>query len=179
MTIEPDVAIVDACLKGDREAFGTLIDRYERKMFNVAFRVVGDHEDAMDATQQAFVKAYEKLGTFNRSYRFFSWIYRIVLNESLNIVTRRKRFAELDEDTTVSTKTPEENYGETELGRHIQGALQVLKPDYRTVVILKHLQELSYQEISEILDLPEKTVKSRLFTARRQLKEILSKRGVR
>ena len=103
MSTDPDTRIVESCLAGDREAFGLLMDKYEKKMYNTALRVVGDPEDAMDATQSAFVKAYEKLDTFNPSYRFFSWIYRILLNESLNIVNRRKRFDTLDSDIRVAT----------------------------------------------------------------------------
>ena len=88
--------IVEACLAGERKAFEVLVDRYEKKLYNAAYRVLGDSEDAMEATQSAFVKAYERLGTFDTSQRFFPWMYRILVNESLNIVNRRKRFEELD-----------------------------------------------------------------------------------
>ena len=170
--------IVQACLAGERKAFEVLVDRYEKKLFNAAYRILGDTEDAMDATQSAFVKAYEKLNTFDTSCRFFPWMYRILINESLNIVNYRKRHQELDSNIPLPGKSPEEKFRDRELGRHLQAALKALKPDYRIVVALRHYQSFSYQEIAEILQIPEKTVKSRLFTARQQLKEILQSKGI-
>lgn len=178
MRKESDADLVQACLAGDRKAFEMLVARYEKKLFNTSYRVVNDYEDAMDATQTTFVKAYEKLDTFNPSYRFFSWIYRILLNESLNLIHQRKRFDQLDSDIILRARNPEENLNEREAGRHIQAALMDMKPDYRVLIVLKHFQELSYDEISEVTGIPTKTVKSRLFTARQQLRELLLKRGV-
>ncbi|UCG52826.1 MAG: sigma-70 family RNA polymerase sigma factor [Candidatus Latescibacterota bacterium] len=178
MTSDRDEMIVEACLAGDRKAFEVLVDRYEKKLFNAAYRVVGDFEDAMDATQSAFVKAFEKLHTFNTSYRFFPWMYRILVNESLNIVSQRRRFEGLDSKIELPDKNPEETYGDRELGRHLQSAMMDLKPDQRVVVALRHYQGFSYKEIGEILRLPEKTVKSRLFSARRQLRGILQRKGI-
>jgi RNA polymerase sigma-70 factor (ECF subfamily) len=178
MTVDRDEKIVEACLAGDRKAFEVLVDRYEKKFYNAALHILGDVEDAMDATQSAFVKAYERLHTFDTSCRFFPWMYRILINESLNIVARRKRFGELDSNAPVSGKTPEERYGDRELARLLQGAVGSLKPDYRVVVALRHYQGFSYKEISEILSVPEKTVKSRLFTARRQLRDMLHRKGI-
>jgi len=178
MTSDRDELIVEACLAGDRKAFELLVARYEKKFFNAAYRVLGDTEDAMDATQSAFVKAYEKLHTFDTSCRFFPWMYRILINESLNIVNQRKRFDELDERIPVRGKDPEEKYGDRELARHLQSAIRELKPDYRVIIALRHYQGFSYQEIGEVLRIPDKTVKSRLFSARRQLREILHRRGI-
>ncbi len=155
-----------------------LVDKYGKQMFNTAYRMVNDHEDAMDATQSAFVKAYEKLDTFDSGYRFFSWLYRILVNESLNILNHRNHFDPLDSDIIVTEKNPEENYNDVELGNHLQSALMELKPDYRAAIVLRHYQGLSYREMGEIVGVPEKTVKSRLFSARRQLKDILARRGV-
>ena len=101
MSNDRDARLVEACLTGDRKAFQMLMDLYERKLFNASYRVVDDYEDAMDATQSAFVKAYENLQSFDPSRRFFSWIYRILLNESLNIVKARKRFDSLDDNLAV------------------------------------------------------------------------------
>lgn len=154
------------------------MDRYEKKLFNAAYRVVDDYEDAMDATQSAFVKAYENLHTFDPSRKFFSWMYRILLNESLNIVKQRKRFDPLNDDMTVKAKNPEERYDVQETGRRVQSALMDLKTDYRVVIVLKHYQGMSYKEMSEVVGIPEKTIKSRLFSARRQLKGILLRKGI-
>lgn len=175
---DDDARLVHACLTGDRRAFGELVQKYEKKLYNVAYRVVNDSEDAMDATQAAFVKAYEKLDSFDPSYKFFSWLYRILLNESLTLVNKRKRFEQLDANLPVREKDPEQQFDALETNNHVQAALMHLKVEYRTVIVLKHFQGLSYREIGAILDVPEKTVKSRLFTARCQLRDILSKRGV-
>lgn len=155
-----------------------LVERYEKKLYNAAYRVLGDADDAMEATQSAFVKAYERLGTFDTSHRFFPWMYRILINESLNIVSRRKRFEELDSRFPALGRNPEEKYSDEEIARHLQAAVRNLKPGYRVVVALRHYQGFSYKEIGEILRIPEKTVKSRLFTARQQLREILQRKGI-
>jgi RNA polymerase sigma-70 factor (ECF subfamily) len=178
MSSEPDARIVEACLEGDRKAYRVLMDRYEKKLFNAAYRVVGNYEDAADATQAAFVKAYEHLRTFDPSRKFFSWIYRILLNESLNIVKQRERFGEFSDDIAAKTEDPEEHYADSETGRRIQSAIMHLKTDYRVVIVLKHFQGLSYREMSDVVGIPEKTIKSRLFSARRQLKDILLRKGI-
>lgn len=178
MSSDQDVLWVEACLTGDRKAFGMLVDKYGKKMFNAAYRVVNDYEDAMDATQSAFVKAYEKLDTFDSSYRFFSWIYRILLNESFNILNHRNHFNPLDSDIELTAKNPEQAYGDVELGNHLQSALMELKPEYRVAIVLRHYQGLTYKEMGDIVGIAEKTVKSRLFSARRELKDILVRRGV-
>jgi RNA polymerase sigma-70 factor (ECF subfamily) len=177
-TSDQDEPLVEACLSGERKAFEVLVERYEKKLYNAAYRVLGDTDDAMEATQSAFVKAYERLGTFDTSHRFFPWMYRILINESLNIVSRRKRFEELDSSVQATGKSAEEKYGDDEIARHLQAAVRQLKPDYRVVVALRHYQGFSYREISDILRIPEKTVKSRLFTARQQLREILLRKGI-
>ena len=175
---EADEALVQQCLGGNQRAFGKLVERYEKKLYNVSFRVTNDSEEAMDATQTAFVKAYQKLHTFDPSYRFFSWIYRILLNESLTLVNKRKRFEPLETDVVLKGKGPEENYSDAETSWRVGEAIMELKMDYRIVIVLKHFHDMSYKEMSDITGVPEKTVKSRLFTARQQLKEILSSKGI-
>ena len=177
MTRDDDLMLVQACLRGDRSAFDTLVDRYERPLFNAAYRITGSVEDAMDATQTAFVNAFEKLDTFDQSHRFFSWIYRIAVNQALNVVGRRKPSTELDDNTPAAAPNPETTYRETEVSKALQLAMADLTPEYRTVIFLKHLEGFSYREIGELLEVPEKTVKSRLFTARSKLRTILTKQG--
>ena len=177
MAREDDAMLVEACLRGDRQAFNELVDRYEGPLFSAAYRITGSVEDAMDATQNAFVNAYEKLHTFDPTYRFFSWIYRIAVNQSLNLVDRRKEQTELVEDTPAESRGPAEIFDSTETRGHLKQALLELEPNYRTVIVLKHLEGFSYREIGELLEVPEKTVKSRLFTARQRLRVILTERG--
>jgi len=177
MARDEDTMLVQACLQGDRSAFDQLVDRYQATLFNAAYRITGSVEDAMDATQEAFVNAFEKLHTFDPSYRFFSWIYRIVCNQALNLVGRRRPLIDLEVDHPDGGTDPEAVYGEVEAGGFLQRALMELTPQYRVVIVLKHLQGLTYREIAELLEIPEKTVKSRLFTARQNLRSILLEKG--
>jgi RNA polymerase sigma-70 factor (ECF subfamily) len=178
MARDNDAMLVEACLRGDRHAFDKLVDRYEGPLFSAAFRITGSVEDAMDATQNAFVNAYEKLHTFDPSYRFFSWIYRIAVNQALNLVSGRRNQTAFEEDAPAAEPDPSEVFDSTEIRGQVKQALMQLEPNYRMMIVLKHLDGFSYREISEILDIPEKTVKSRLFTARQRLRVILIERGV-
>jgi RNA polymerase sigma-70 factor, ECF subfamily len=140
-------------------------------LFNVAMRMLGNYEDARDATQIAFVKAYEHLDSFDRGQRFFSWLYRILKNECLNVIRARRP------ETMVSPNLPArsgEDPVEAEQRQHaIQMALTSLAMDYREVVVLRHFTELSYDEIAATLGIPATTVKSRLYAARQQLSDLL------
>jgi RNA polymerase sigma-70 factor (ECF subfamily) len=170
--------LVQSCLSGDTAAFGDLVDAYEGKLYNLALQITGSQDDAMDVTQSAFVKAYEKLHTFDPGYRFFSWVYRIAVNEALNLISRRRREAKLEFDTEDLAADPEQTTGDQEIWHWVGRALDKLSPDHRAVIVLKHFQGMSYREIAQILDIPEKRVKSRLFTARRKLRETLVASGV-
>ena len=167
-----DAELVARCLQGDVEAFEPLVARYQRVLFGVALRFLGDREDARDVTQNAFVKAYEKLATYDSSHRFFSWIYRIVVNESLNLRQRRPAHQRLDE-SLASAESPYAEAEAHETVERVQAGLLKLSPEHREVVVLRHFAELSYGDISFTLGLPEKTVKSRLYTARQRLGQIL------
>ena len=175
---EQEATLLDRCLGGDGGAFGQLIDRYQRVLYNVSLRMVGNREDAKDITQTVFLKAYQAMGTFDRRHKFFSWIYRIMINETLNHLSKRKRTEPLDETFRSDEATPEEDCSRNRLRDSIQTALLELSTDYRQVIVLRHYAELSYEEMSEVLHVPEKTVKSRLHTARQLLGEILPKHGI-
>ena len=169
-----DADLVDRCVRGDVEAFEPLVARYERVLFNLALRMVGDPEDARDLAQTTFLKAYEKLGTYDPQHRFFSWIYRIAVNECLNFVSRRRPQQELDPGLR-SADDPEGEAEASELGARIQAGLVQLPTDLRLALVLRHFLELSYAEMSTVLRVPEKTVKSRLHSARVRLGEILQR----
>lgn len=173
-----DNDLVRQCLEGNTGAFEQLVNKYHKTLFNIVYRMMNNYDDAEDITQAAFVKAYEKLNTFKPKFKFFSWIYRIAVNESLNYLNQKKQFEQLDNDLVSKEKTPEEAYDEMELSKTIQNALMKLDLNYRAIVVLKHFQGCSYREIGYIMDLPEKTVKSRLFTARQLLKNVLLDKGL-
>ena len=167
-----DLALVRQSLAGQTEAFGALVNRYQKVMYTVALRMLGNAEDAQDATQDAFVKAYMRLATFDSSYRFYSWMYRILVNECLNVNRDRRPQEPLDADAAGSG-TPFDNALAAERRDQINVALLQLSPEYRTVVVLRHFAGQSYGEIAEALSIPEKTVKSRLYSARQRLGELL------
>jgi RNA polymerase sigma-70 factor (ECF subfamily) len=174
---EHDTMLVQSCLQGDRSAFDELVDRYQRVLYNAAYRITGSVDDAMDATQSAFVAAYEKLDTFDPSRRFFSWIYRITCNRALKLIEKRRPLAAIDAAAHSTNLNPSSLYDTTESGEFLERALRDLGPEHRMVIVLKHILGLSYREISELIDIPEKTVKSRLFTARQRLRVTLLERG--
>ena len=177
---ETDAELVRRCLAGDPEAFRPLVEKYQRVLYNVAYRMVHDREDARDLAQGAFVKAYEKLGSFDPAYQFFSWIYRILVNDTLNFLKRNQPYQPLETTwDSAAPGGPQDDLESRERSRTIRDALMALPIDYREVVVLRHFAELSYGEMSAALAIPEKTVKSRLYTARQRLAEILNARGTR
>lgn len=169
---QDEAGLIQQALGGNPEAFGTLVTRYQHVMYTVALRMVGNAEDARDVTQDAFVKAYRQLATFDPRYRFFSWMYRIVINESFNVIRARRPQEPLDLEF-AGNGNPFETALEIERHEHIEAALQRLSPEYRAVVVLRHFAGQSYSEIAEALGVPEKTVKSRLYSARQLLGEML------
>jgi RNA polymerase sigma-70 factor (ECF subfamily) len=173
-----DGRLVERCLAGDEEAFAMLVDRYEKVIFNVAYRMTSDYDASEDIAQVVFVKAYENLRGYDPRYKFFSWLYRMAINESLNYLKQNRRNAELSPTMASVEKGPEETYVEAELHRKIQDALMALDPDHRILIVMRHYGGRSYKEMADALGLPEKKVKSRLFTARHLLRDILAARGV-
>jgi RNA polymerase sigma-70 factor, ECF subfamily len=173
---ERDRALVRRYLEGQRDAAGVLVDRYQKPLFNVALRMLGNVEDAEDVTQTVFLNAFLKLRTYDPKYRFFSWVYRMTVNESLNVLKGRKRTVTLEAEPPVPA--PEATADRVTEAQDLVGqALMRLKPDDRAVVVLKHFASFSYEEIAEILEVPVRTVKSRLFTARDRLRLALRERG--
>ena len=157
-------------MDGERAAGDELVNRFHRSVYNVALRMLGNVQDAEDVTQTTFANVFTALDSYDPKYRFFSWIYRMTVNESLNTIRRRRKLVSIDGTFDIpaadgaSTSDAEETVGR---------ALMDLKPDDRAVVVLKHFVSFTYEEISDVLGVPVKTVKSRLFTARERLRESL------
>jgi len=172
-----DATLIRLCREGDTKAFAGIIDKYQKTIFNVALRMINDAQDAEDVAQAVFTKVFEKLDTYNPRHKFFSWLYRMVVNESLNFLNHKKRFEGLDEGLLSREEMPDERYERNETAEQIGHALMQLAPGERALIVLKHFQELSYKEIGSIFEIPEKTVKSRLFSARQLLKIALLREG--
>jgi len=173
---DTDQILLERYRNGDRAAFTELVIRYQRPIYNAAFWVLRKAEDASDITQIVFLRVAERLDEYDPKYKFFSWIYRIAVNESLNLLRRNGREDALDDEIDIpggDTTNPEWQVGKAEVSRRIQVALLGMATNDRMVLTLRHFSECSYQEIGQILDLDEKTVKSRLFEARHRLAELL------
>ena len=176
MNRDTDQILLERYRNGDRAAFTELVIRYQGPIYNAAFWVLRKAEDANDITQIVFLRVAERLDDYDPKYKFFSWIYRIAVNESLNLLRRNGREDALDEEVDLpgsDAANPEWQVGKAEVSRRIQVALMSMATNDRMVLTLRHFSECSYQEIGQILDLDEKTVKSRLFEARHRLAELL------
>ena len=176
-----DRSLVLRAKRGEIEAFERLVDRYKRKAYFVALSFVGNHEDALDISQDSFVKAFRALKRFRVEFAFFPWFYAIVRNNCLNHLRRVRRRGErsLDEleesgfrvfDTCAQ---PDEAAQRTELREKVTRAIGLLNADHREIIVLRHFQGLSYKEMAETLRCPQGTVMSRLHAARQCLKELL------
>lgn len=184
-----DLKIIESCLLGNTQIFSRLIDNYKNMVYNLAYRMSNSPHEAEDISQEAFMRAYQSLARFNPSYKFSTWIYQI----TLNIIRDKYKKKEIDYislDTPVETDdsefyhqpadlttNPEQIFSQRENLQAIQQAIYSLPLKYREVVVLRHLQDLSYVEISNILKLPQGTVKVHLYRAREQLRKILADNG--
>jgi len=172
---EQDRDLVKRCLEGQGDAAGGLVDRYQKRLFNVAVRMLNNVQDAEDVTQTVFLNAFLELRTYNPRYKFFSWIYRMTVNESLNMLKRRKPTVTLDDEFDIRAPGAAPDRA-AEVQDLVGKALMDLKPDDRAVVVLRHFVSFSYQEIADVLEVPARTVKSRLYTARERLRLTLRER---
>ena len=177
MSKTDDTNLIERCIGGDRKAFESLLVQYEKPVFNAAYRMLNSRDDAMDVTQTVFLKVFENFDHYDPSRRFFSWIYRITLNESLNWLSKAKRLQPLKHEAVDEGRSLEQEVDSANLSKGVQAALMAINTDHRTVIVLKHILGCSYGEIGEILEIPEKTVKSRLYSARQRLKDLLIQTG--
>jgi RNA polymerase sigma-70 factor (ECF subfamily) len=188
MNLTEERSVIERCKKGDREAFAFIVHKYMKPAYYVALGYVGKPEDALDLSQDAFVNAFRHLRRFDSSKAFFPWFYSILKNLCMNHLNRirRRREDSIDEmaevegqaPIPVQTISPEQTVVRKDLGTKIGRALQRLRPKEREIIILQHLQDYSYREIADLLDIPIGTVMSRLYSARRALRRELERLGV-
>ena len=181
MTREQEAAIVRKVLKGDTNAFETLVLEYEKNVYNIALRMTGNSEDASDMTQEAFIKAFNSLQSFRGDSKFSVWLYRIVSNVCLDFLRSRNRRPTVSlsvedddgEDTQLDvadeSQSPELLLDRKLTRESVRRGLDSLPPDYRQILLLREIQGFSYEEISKALHLEVGTVKSRIFRARKRL----------
>jgi RNA polymerase sigma-70 factor (ECF subfamily) len=180
--------LVDQAREGDARAFGELVRRYEGKIFRLAQHITQNREDAEDVLQETFLKAYEHLDQFKGDSKFYTWIVRIAVNQALMKLRRRKTDKSVSLDETIDTgedtitreiaawdEDPEQRFSRDELGEILDTAVDSLEPPYRSVFVLRDIEELSTEETAEALNLSVPAVKSRLLRARLQLREKLTR----
>jgi RNA polymerase sigma-70 factor (ECF subfamily) len=178
LPLTPEDELIAAAAGGQSEAFGTLVERYERAVYHLALRTLRDSEEAKDATQEAFFKAFRALRTFRRGAKFSTWILTIVYRVCCDRLARRKRYSgdELP-DRADPAAGPQEQAESADEARRLRAAIDGLPEKYRTVITLFHLQNRQYEEIAQVLDLPLGTVKTHLFRAKELLRKALEDRA--
>jgi len=172
-----DNTLINHTLKGETEAFGDLVNRYQQVVFNVCYRLLGNYRDAEDLTQNTFMRAYRRLHTFDTQRPFSPWIRKIATNQCINFFqqqTNTLRFEErFDQTTSNHSPSPEEIFSKAEQVEILHQAIISLPPKHRIMIELRHYQDLSYQEIADTLNLPVSDVKSYLFRGRKLLAQRL------
>ncbi len=186
--VSEELGLVNRARAGDSAAFSTLVHKYERKIYRLAKNITQNDEDAEDVLQDSFVKAYEHLGDFQGNSKFYTWLVRIAVNEALMRLRKRKsdRTVPLDEPVDTGEETvvreiavwdedPEKKYSQDELRKILDEAIDSLRPAFRTVFVLRDIEELSTEETAQALGISVPAVKSRLLRARLQLREKLTR----
>ena len=179
---EQERELILRCQERDTAAMGTLIVQYQHWVYNIAYGMLGHREDAEDAAQDAFLSVWQNIESFKFRSRFSTWLYRIVKNKCLNVIDQRKRRKtdpmDIDDSqpwVPLDNVTPEQETLRNEQSEILHAALGRLKESYRTILVLRELRELSYEEIAEVLNCTLGRVKSRLHEARKALREELER----
>lgn len=165
-----DRSIIERCLKGEKEAFRFLVERYQRQAVGHSLAILDNLEDARDATQEAFVDAFQGLKNFDKTRRFYPWFYVLLRNRCFKLIARRREAESLEDAEILAPQSGVSNEERIALER----ALGALSSEEREIVMLKYLDGFSYDEIAELLKIPRGTVMSRLFHARRNLQAKLT-----
>ncbi|MDI6739806.1 MAG: sigma-70 family RNA polymerase sigma factor [Candidatus Edwardsbacteria bacterium] len=179
-----DFLLVERCKKGDNRAFNDLINGYKRQVYSLIYRMVNNAADAEDLAQETFIKIFRRIGLYDSNFPFHAWLFKIAHNTAIDFLRANKNPAlSIDdydnpidvEDKSISLEEKTEHLSQKEL---IERQLAALPPPYKEILILRHQQELSYEEIADTLEIPVGTVKVRLFRAREIMKEKLARTGV-
>ena len=188
LTTLPDLDLVRTAIKGGEDGFEELVRRYQRPISGYVFRMLGDYEASLDVTQEVFIKVYNSLRKYSSDYKFSTWLYRIAHNAAIDHIRRNSVTPQSLETTgpegtyqlpiESSGPSPEQVRERTEWRAEIEAVVKKLPPASRELIVLRHSQDLSYDEIAEVAALPLGTVKNRLFRAREMMREILVERGI-
>ena len=169
-----EAALVAGSLRGDLAAYDRLVAAYQDRIYQAAYRITGHREDAWDAAQEAFLRAFKALRGFRGEASFSTWMTRIAVNAALDVVRRRPAHSAVPADLTAVSTDPSDDIVRRDQQRRVQQAIAGLPADHRTVVVLRDVQGLRYEEISRVLGVPVGTVRSRLSRARESLRGALA-----
>ncbi|CAG7653513.1 RNA polymerase sigma factor [Paenibacillus allorhizosphaerae] len=174
MQEQSDLELVEQLRQGNMEAYTPLIEKYKGKIFGLLYRMIGHTQDAQDLAQDVFIKAYNRIQSCRNGAGFSSWLFRIAYNHALDELRKRKRrpLVTSDEAEAIYQETPESIYLEKERIAVLHERVMALDEDYRTVVLLRYVEGLSYKEIGAVLSLPVTTVQMRLYRAHHRLREV-------
>ena len=181
MSVVDDDQLIEAALAGNSAAFGDLVRKYQDRLYTTMTHVLGSSEDAKDVVQDAFVKAFVKLESFQRASGFYTWLYRIAFNTAISRQRRRRPTQSVDlrqdcgQEPLDPGAAPGERLEREELAKQVRGALETLSDEHRTVLVLRDIDGCDYDAMANILDIPVGTVRSRLHRARLQLRDQLKK----
>lgn len=189
--MDNELKVIRAAINGDHQAFEQIVYAYEKKVYNIAYQMFGNSHDASDASQEVFIKIYQKLDQFKFDSAFSTWLHRISVNTCIDLYRKKKRLTKdsfsIDKDIATeessvsfelvdSGQTPEEQILQNEQVAEVREAINALKEEQKTIIILRDIQGFSYEEIAEILSCNIGTVKSRIARGRNSLKEIILKK---
>ncbi len=175
LTEMTDRALIESVLAGDKEAFGEIVNRYRNQAYRCALAILGNEQDALDLSQEAFIRAYRFLHRFDVNRPFFPWFYRILKNRCLSFLRKRKRQAEVSIDDVFGLSGPEVDRDRI---RMVRECVAMLPEHHLEIIRLRYYQGLSYQEIADLLGKPIGSVMSGLYYARQKLKERLEEKGI-
>lgn len=181
MKVLADEELVQLCLQGDRAAFAEIVNRYEKQIFSLAYRLTNNVEDAQDLAQEVFIKLYQVLDKFDGQRNFFPWMYKVATNVCYTALRRKpqqnvplEKVIEFAPLIPKSDSQPEEYTEKREMQQLVQKAIAQLPENYRLPIVLRYLEEMSYQQIADAMGLPLSTIETRLFRGRSLLKQRLS-----
>lgn len=182
-----DIELIASAIRGREDGFEELVRRYQRPITNYVFRMLNDYDASLDVTQEVFIKVYNSLAKYSSEYKFSTWLYRIAHNAAIDHIRRRSPNQQSLESENgdgafqlqleSTDPTPEQERERSEWRTEIAAVVKCLPAAYRELILLRHSQDLSYDEIAEITGLPLGTVKNRLFRAREMMREIFIERG--
>ncbi|MDD5695773.1 MAG: sigma-70 family RNA polymerase sigma factor [Bacteroidales bacterium] len=169
-----DYSIIKRIRLGDVELFSVLVDRYQETIYRLTYHMTGNQDEAKDLAQEIFVKAYTNLDKVDFQHKFFSWLYRIAVNESLTHLARKRPVVFMEDMKEADVENTSDRAREAEEKKWVRRAVLQLQPKYRILVVMKYYSGMSYGQISTIAGITEKKVKSRLFEARQILRNLLT-----